>query len=218
MASIWQWVVTKVEDYWSWLQRIAEDKENREKQLVPTDESGAATPPNLSIHAAIKVFDETTFPYNLGSREPQLTGNEEADKWIRDFALFDIDIFSMIRAEQVLPTREFVHKRYLRAQRQSHPDRKGGSHDVSTQLNVANEDLVHMYDTVKEQIGLFQGVLNFVVQHANPPPSAAPTAAPTTRREVSSASYYLLFGAGSVGGLVTVWALQKRRPARSAKK
>lgn len=180
--------------------------EDDEKQLVPSDYVFPSRNQG-GVHAPIKVFQEDGFQYNLGDKKVQFTGNENADKWISDFAILNIDVFHLIQSEQTLPDLQFVKKRYHLLAKQFHPDKnkQTNSQDTILHLNNAYQTISeHLYEDALEQVNLFQSVFEIVLTNVQ-------SQQMQIQPNVSTTPYIVLYLVGvAIGSIIVLKKYSKR--------
>src|SRR4051794_31903373 len=204
---VWQIFYGTIERWNRWIEYQENLQKAEEFAVVPVSVSNQY--PSPVPHAPIKTYTEADFAYNLDNpAQTKLTGDAQADVFVKEFALLKIDIFRLIRQEQTLPDSKFIKKRYLLRQKEVHPDRVSNGQGPSTesiQLNGAKAGLDHLYSHAGEQIHLFQTVVNKAFEEAkNPPPILSDQPASTT-------TYMVLWLVGAAAGYVLVLAKGKER-------
>lgn len=218
--QLYQFFVGTIERWNQWILHLEQEADAKEKQLVYTSPNGKNIFSSTVPHAPIKTYDELTFPYNLSSSQiPHFTGHQQVDHYIQSFAHLEIDIFTMIQETQTLPDQTFIQKRFRNIQRESHPDRKGGSTGRATDVNVAKDEIDHLYNTISEQVALFQGVMNDVIDDLKHDSfsgqNTKQTVLTTNKGSITSNNnngpYVILFCVGAFIGTIVVLKQSKKK-------
>jgi len=205
MAYLWTLFKGSVQRWNEYLRYLQGTYLDEEKQLITQDYLQEDSQRSIPSHTAFKSYDELSFRYNLDGKALKQTSNQRVNDWISDFGQLNIDIYTMILQEQTLPDAAFLQKRYISRQKEVHPDRPGGSGEQSTNVNLAKEKLDLLYESVRDQITLFQAVF------ASAPPLRPPSGViPQVPNTIPTTPLVILYLGGAGLGLVLVLSSSKR--------